>query len=47
MLTIEISFTTTYDDPEHYGFYSTIEEAKKALEDIRKMVDDESGETNG
>lgn len=47
MLKIKISFTTTCEEPEHYGYFSTIEEAKEALEDIRKIVGDESGGTNG
>lgn len=42
MLTIEISYTTIDDeDPEHYGYYSNIEDAKKALDEIVEMTEDE------
>lgn len=42
MLTIEISYTTEEDDfPEHYGYYHNIEDAKEALDNIKKAIEEE------
>lgn len=39
---IEISYTTEPDEyPEHYGYYDDIDEAKAALEEIRKNLESE------
>lgn len=42
MLKIEICYTTEEDEfPEHYGYYDNPEDAKKAIDSIAKMVEDE------
>ena len=39
MINIEISYTTDEDEfPEHYGYYDNFEDAKEAIEDIKKML---------
>lgn len=41
MLNIEISYTTDEDEfPEHYGYYDNPEDAKKAIDNIAKMVNE-------
>lgn len=45
MLTIEISISDNECDlPEHYGYYSSVDEAKDALERIRKTYESEETE---
>lgn len=41
-MVIEISYTSNDGDiPEHYGYYDNIEDAKEALDDIKKAVESE------
>ena len=41
-MVIEISYTDSDDDfPEHYGYYDNVEDAKKALDDIKRTVESE------
>lgn len=42
MLQIEISYTTDENEEfEHWGYYDNIEDAKKGLEDIKRMLEED------